>query len=70
MTKGRYVVCKMSMFVLSSGGGGQKWVKFGPRSCYVADENTLESRNLKCFSQRGIKVLSKSKHIYVHVKVT
>ena len=32
MTKGRYVVCKMSMFVLSSGGGGgQKWVKFGPR---------------------------------------
>ena len=26
-------VCKMSTLVHSRGGGGQKWSKFGPRSC-------------------------------------
>ena len=31
--RGQGGVCKMSTLVHSRGGGGQNWVKIGPRSC-------------------------------------
>ena len=41
VTKGSQVVCKMSMFVHSRGeGGGQNWLKFGPRSCWMIPKLT------------------------------
>ena len=36
VTKGRYVVCKIYFFVHLKGLGGQNWVKFGPRRCWMA----------------------------------